>query len=79
MIKYFTVLGLSALSATAVFAEARKESAPSDARSGRSAFAQAPLSDAYNPYIVRDERGEIIGADPDVNIRNQLLRDHDIR
>jgi hypothetical protein len=28
------------------------------------------------PYVVRDERGEEIGADPDVNVRRQLLRDH---
>ncbi len=81
MLKYIVVLGVSALMASSAIAAPHNRTSPTatyvGAKCGLSSFARVPRSadNMKEPYVVRDERGEEIGADPDVNVRRQLLRD----
>jgi hypothetical protein len=82
VLKYIIALGVSAVVASSAAAAPQKHTSPAPtyagAQCGLSSFARVPRAadNMNNPYVVRDERGEEIGADPDVNVRRQLLRDH---
>lgn len=82
MSKYITVLAFSVFLASSALAQGLGPTrstgpvAPGvDTEDGSLAFARAPGASS-GEYVVRG--GKIIGADPDPNVRLQLLRDNEI-
>lgn len=68
MKKLIMTLALSAIAAAPAFAATHAKKTDS----ARTAYASA----VYPTAVIVD--GKVVGADPDPNIRLQLLRDHDL-
>lgn len=68
MKKLIMTLALTAIAAAPAFAATHTKKTDS----ARAAYAAA----IYAPAVIVD--GKVIGADPDPNIRQQLIRDHDL-
>jgi hypothetical protein len=71
MNKLFTAIALAAFVASPALAK----SASHKTQSAQSAYAQAPQYQRPSSNFVVAE-GRVIGADPDLQIRSTLLRDH---
>ena len=66
MKKLMTVLALATLAGSPAFAKSHKMAAPASDETHAA---------AAGPNVVVDD-GQVVGADPDPNIRFQILRDH---
>ena len=67
MTKLIVTLALAAVAAAPAFATTHAKKKDS---------ARAAYAAVYSPVVIVD--GKIVGADPDPNIREQLIRDHDL-
>lgn len=75
MKKLMTAMALAMLAASPAFAATKhSHMSASPAASGSYAAADTDYS-AYDPDVVVDD-GQIVGRDPDPNIRFQIMRDH---